>query len=710
MAAERTKSLLDNTPDYQKNPDTAVINKLNKLSAEYYETNPDSAYFYGKKSIELSRKIHYSAGLAGGLLQTGRVNYFKGRSAEAKYDLANAVLIYKKLKDYKGLSTCYIAYARMYNLLAEYPLALTYLDSAKAINKKISNEEGLTDTYKNYGIVYYSQGQISPALDFYYKGLYIALKNHYPLLSSEIYNDIGVVLQSMEVYPNALEYFNKALGIVKKGDDVQIIGTINENIGEILLAQNKYDDAITHLKKALIIAKKQDDKDGLGSVYTDLGLCYAHKDQDALAISYLDTSVAIGSAYKFVYNQAYALIGLATVYNMQKDYANAYKYVMQGQAFAVKLGNLEVRASAAQQLNKTLAGLGKYNEAYAMLAQYQDLKNQLKDNESIEKLTSYNFELDFAAKERLQAQQQQEKDLLFQQKIRAQRLINAIFFVIIMGMIGISVVYYRQKRKQQKINVLLEEKNHEIELQKTSIDEQANKLNDLNSLKDRLISILAHDLRSPLNTLRGLFDLLQDETITHQEMIEMIPGVLKKLEYTSDFLDTLLSWISSQMENFDNSMKSFYVKDIVSYEIENYQEQAAMKGINLMYEVPADLLASADPNSIRIVVRNLITNAIKFSGNNDTISVYADQSDEQNITIKVKDTGMGIAPLQLKKLFKSRVDSSTGTKNESGTGLGLLFCKDLVEKCNGKIWVTSKQGSGTEFAFTIPLNDVLQVA
>jgi len=247
-------------------------------------------------------------------------------------------------------------------------------------------------------------------------------------------------------------------------------------------------------------------------------------------------------------------------------------------------------------------------------------------------------------------------------------------------------------------------------LQKASIDEQANKLNDLNVLKDRLISILAHDLRSPLNTLRGLFDLLQDDTITHQEMIEMIPGVLKKLEYTSDFLDTLLSWISSQMENFDNSLKSFYVKDIVSYEVENYQEQAAQKGINLIYDVSADLLAAADPNSIRIVVRNLITNAIKFSGDNDTISVYADQSDDKNITIKVRDTGTGIEPLKLKKLFKSRVDSGTGTKNESGTGLGLLFCKDLVEKCNGRIWVTSKQGSGTEFAFTVPSNDVLQVA
>ena len=452
--AERIKGQLDNSGAYEKKPDTAVINHLNKLSEAYYRTNPDSAYYYGKKSIELSKKINYAAGLAGGLLQTGRVNYFNGRSAEAKYDLANAISIYKKLKDNKGLSNTYIAYARMYNLLARYQLALGYLDSARAISEKINDEFGLTDAYKNYGIVYYSQGQISPALDYYYKGLYIAVKNHYQLLSSEIYNDIGVVLQSMEVYPNALDYFNKALGIVKTSDDVQIIGTINENIGEILLAQGKYDDAISHLYKALTVAKQQDDKDGLGSVYVDLGLCFAHKNQYSLAISLLDTSVSIGSDYKFVYNQAYALIGLATVYNMQKDYSNAYIHAMQGREFAMKLGNLEVRANAAQQLNKTLAGLGRFNEAYKELDEYLQLKSRLKDNESIEKLTSYNFALDFAAKERLQAAQQQEKDLLYQQSLRAQRLINIIFFVIIMGMVGISVVYYRQKLKQQKINRL----------------------------------------------------------------------------------------------------------------------------------------------------------------------------------------------------------------------------------------------------------------
>jgi signal transduction histidine kinase len=278
---------------------------------------------------------------------------------------------------------------------------------------------------------------------------------------------------------------------------------------------------------------------------------------------------------------------------------------------------------------------------------------------------------------------------------------NTIFMVAFGAMIVIAFVYYRQKRKQQKINGQLAERNHEVMLQKANIDEQAHKLNNLNTLKDRLISVLAHDLRAPLSTLRGLFSLLQDDSISHQELIEMIPTVLKKLEYTSDFLDTLLFWINSQMENFENSVKNFSVKEIVEYEIESHNEQAALKGISLIDNVPDATMASADPNSIRIVIRNLITNAIKFSKDGDVIGVTAN-IDDNDVVISVKDTGMGIPEPQLKKLFRNKVDSKTGTGNESGTGMGLLFCKDLVEKCCGRIWVTSKVGEGSEFTFTVP--------
>ncbi len=251
---------------------------------------------------------------------------------------------------------------------------------------------------------------------------------------------------------------------------------------------------------------------------------------------------------------------------------------------------------------------------------------------------------------------------------------------------------------------ITELKNSELQIakQNAQLVDHAGKLNTLNTLKDRLIAILAHDLRGPLSSLRGLFELFQDDSISNVELLDMIPGVVKKLDYTSDFLDTLLFWVNTQMENFERAIKEFSVKDIVTKEKQNLYDQASKKGIDLKIDVPDEMVAFADPDSVRIVIRNLVSNAIKFSNGKDIIEVSAKQ-DGQDVLIRVKDTGTGMTPEQCAKLFKGKVNSKTGTHNELGTGMGLLFCKDLIEKCNGKIWVTSEQGVGTEFSFTIPV-------
>jgi signal transduction histidine kinase len=346
-----------------------------------------------------------------------------------------------------------------------------------------------------------------------------------------------------------------------------------------------------------------------------------------------------------------------------------------------------------------MAALKHYQDAYRYLADYNDLKKRLKDNETIEKLTFYNFELSYAARE----QAIKEQRMLFEQRVKNQHFLNAIFVIVIIAMLIVSGIYYNAKRKQQRINAVLESKNVEITRQKGSMDEQAAKLHDLNALKDRLISILAHDLRAPLSTLRGLFNLLLDKTINIDELLQLVPEVLKNLEYTSDFLDTLLFWINSQMDNFERAVKQFTLVDAVGRELDHYQEQALVKHVHLSANIPADLTAFADPNSIRIVIRNLITNAIKFTPEHGSIHISAQANSENEVLISVKDTGTGMSADRLNKLFKSKVDSKIGTKNESGTGLGLFLCKDLVEKCGGKIWVTSKEGAGTAFHFTIPM-------
>ena len=677
-------------------PDSSSINRLNQTAESFFNTNPDSTLFYAGKSAALARTINYKSGLAYALVQTGHVSFLRGNYDQGKATFDEAISLFKEINDKIGLSKCYTLYGRFYFLLDDYKLALNYLNQSLTISKHLNNEPNMADCYKIFGIVYYGEGQLSTALDYYYKALVLQIKLDNKVASADVYNDIGLVLQSMEMYPQALRDFKKALGIYQDTKDLSGVGTAYVNIGEILLAQENYDRAIVYLNEAFTIEEKLDDKEGITSIYADLGLCYAKKGQYDIAIDDLNKSLKMAQDFKIAFNEANAYINFATVYNLQKNYKTAYQYAVNGEKLAVELGNLTLRANAALQLHNAFAGLIDYEHAYKMLIKYNDLKDSLHSNEGIQKLTSYNMALDFDQRQHQLENLQHEKDDLYTQRIEQQRLVLGFLMILILAMIAISVIYYLQKIKQQKVNELVLQ-------QKTDLDEQAQKLNNLNSLKDRLISILAHDLRAPLSTLRGLFSLLQDETISPAQMFEMIPAVLKKLEYTSDFLDTLLFWINSQVDDVESSARNFRIREIVEFEIENYTEQAAIKGITLIDSVPDGLIASADPNSMRIVIRNLVTNAIKFSNYNDRIEISARRFDDEYHLISVKDTGTGMNDEQLGKIFKTKVSSEVGTNNETGTGMGMLFCKDLVEKSNGKIWVTSNLGVGTEFLFTLPI-------
>jgi signal transduction histidine kinase len=198
-----------------------------------------------------------------------------------------------------------------------------------------------------------------------------------------------------------------------------------------------------------------------------------------------------------------------------------------------------------------------------------------------------------------------------------------------------------------------------------------------------------------------------DDSITREEFVEMVPRVFNTLEHSSDFLDTLLFWINSQVESTKNTVRSFSISKLVSRELTHLEDQLKQKGISVTTKIAPDALALADPNSIRIVIHNFLTNAIKFSYPNGTIEVISHIYDTEWVLFIVKDHGVGMNEEYLDSLFKNQVASALGTENEAGTGMGLLFCKDLVEKYKGKIWANSKVGVGTELCFVLPVGEEL---
>lgn len=231
------------------------------------------------------------------------------------------------------------------------------------------------------------------------------------------------------------------------------------------------------------------------------------------------------------------------------------------------------------------------------------------------------------------------------------------------------------------------------------------KLRDANLTKDKFFSIIAHDLRSPFTSILGFSRLLNEEydDFSDQERKMMIKQILTSTESTFQLLDNLLTWARSQLGRTTYLPEPFDIESLIVESLNQSIPQAKIKGITLKGMVNDKTKVFADVNMIRTVLRNLISNAIKFSYEGATVTVETTK-EKDKIKVCVTDTGTGIEPKTLRAIFSldEKVTSTKGTANEKGTGLGLILCKEFIEKNGGTITVESSIGEGSKFCFTVP--------
>jgi PAS domain S-box-containing protein len=263
----------------------------------------------------------------------------------------------------------------------------------------------------------------------------------------------------------------------------------------------------------------------------------------------------------------------------------------------------------------------------------------------------------------------------------------------IIGIIGVG----RNITNLKKIEFALRESEESI--QKQNIE-----LIKLNSDKNRFISILAHDLKNPFNNIRGLLKLIQENLSSYNEieLKKIIDMIHESVEKYHNLLEDILHWARTQSGNFSiEGEKLLFIKTCTEV-IENLQAMATQKDISIQLEAKNSEIVFTDKNILTTILRNLISNSIKFTNQGGHIQISLEQNNFNSI-ITVSDNGIGISPERLKTLFEiSQVHSTPGTEKENGTGLGLMLCKELIEKQSGKIWVKSQPGKGSQFIFSIP--------
>jgi len=236
------------------------------------------------------------------------------------------------------------------------------------------------------------------------------------------------------------------------------------------------------------------------------------------------------------------------------------------------------------------------------------------------------------------------------------------------------------------------------------IEKQNDELIKLNTDKDRFMSILAHDLKSPFHSILGLLDLLAENinSFDTKEITDIINQVNNSAHKTFNLLDDLLLWINARSGKLVFDPQELNFSEIFNDIKRDLDSLARNKNIQIIELVSFDTFILADKNILKTVLRNLISNAIKFTDQNGLITINA-ESDSEFVTVLVSDTGIGIEQIDLVRLFDThRRISTPGTRNETGTGLGLLLCKEFIDRLGGRIWAESEPGKGSKFSFTVP--------
>ncbi len=248
-----------------------------------------------------------------------------------------------------------------------------------------------------------------------------------------------------------------------------------------------------------------------------------------------------------------------------------------------------------------------------------------------------------------------------------------------------------------------------------ALKESEQKLRELNATKDKFFSIIAHDLKNPFNLLLSLSEMLKDslEENGTPKQIQYIDKIYRSTKDTSKLLENLLIWARSQKGIIDFNLTEENIHLLTNKEINLLNQLAEKKSISLINKIPDELSISVDKNMFSTIIRNLISNGIKFTLQGGVIEINGrlvnENNEQQFVEVSVKDNGIGISPEIQQKLFNISENISTeGTENESGTGLGLILCREFVERHGGKIQVESEVGKGSKFIFTIPADSVAE--
>jgi signal transduction histidine kinase len=594
--------------------------------------------------------------------------------------------------------------------LAEKAIRFTDSLGLRDENAKANHLSGIA--WKKWGDYNKSADRLNTALDYYEKRL---MRREVSILK----NDIGETLRASNNYNLAFSFLNSALEyFISTNDSLEIAKTYNRLAAtqyEFITKNPEFESFITNIfvnklpyKEAIslvpIFKKSVDTLLNYISQAKHYAVCCNSKSiiistdiiyashlrgtgQTDEAIILFDKIIADINQFGYFTELPLVLYNKSLVYTDNvNDIPKAIELALEALKLSKKFDIRLYEYLINTVLQRCYITSGDYKNAIAFIKNNEELSKHFVFEELRLKLLLEQMDYQFAKRE----------TELKNRSLRLAMLLGFFAFILLFSFIATITV----SRKNRKLKSLLDELNTKNNI----ISNQADELKDAVSSKDKFFSIIAHDLMGPFGAVKGLTELLIDN-INDKNMKgveECASVILKSSQKSMELITNLLTWARSQIGRMEFNPKILNLNSTLKESLVVLNESANNKNIELINNIKDDTTVFADKDMLNIIFRNLVTNSIKFTNQGGEVVVW-DSIRNNKVLISVKDTGIGIPEVMLKEIFSlNSMTGRPGTNNEYSTGLGLILCKEFVEKNGGEIFVESAEGNGSTFHFTLP--------
>lgn len=571
-------------------------------------------------------------------------------------------------------------------------------DEALRLSMVLNYQVGAAQALEHAGWIFYRKGEYGKAYNQSMQALRVYEKINDQTGVSRALITMAVVHYEHNQFDMGIGNMKRAYEINARHNDFKGMMRCLSNLAYGYIQLKDVDSADYYMRKSLEVSKNVDDDYLYAYALRCLGDIDALRGDFKKSLDHYYEAFKLVSSEKHAYLYSSILNRVGIAHNQLGKYNKALTYLQDNLALTQKFSYKELRAQTYKALSDTYARKKDIPRAYDFQTRFLQLNDSLhseREQQQIALLQSkFESELKQAQIDVLTAEAQVQTG-----EIKSQRAWMYFYTGCISLLMLLAFVLFYNYRYTWKSKRRLEEKNDAIE-------RQAQQLRYLNATKDKLFSVISHDLRSPLSSLKALMELVGTAGLTQQEFVNITIALKRNLDTVHADLDNLLMWAQTQLKGLQPFPSNVDVRQLVDEKFRLFTEAAESKCIRLINNVDDNIFVFVDKNHIGSVIRNLLANAIKFNPTGGSVTVST-VIVENNCEITIEDSGIGISADDIDKLFDAQTHfTRLGTNKEKGVGIGLLLTKEFVETNNGSISVSSELGKGTRFTIIFAAAEV----